>query len=157
MGYQQIPVYQNYGRLIVANLVIMSSDKLIGVEGYLCKKVKGLKVLIVDDEIDICFLLSGMLRQRDLRPSYVNTISDAQIALREEAPSLLFLDNHLPDGFGLDFIRYVKSQYPETRIIMITAHDSPEDRRKAANEGADYFLSKPFTRNQINSLIDNLS
>jgi two-component system, OmpR family, response regulator len=135
----------------------MSNDKLIGAEGYLCEKVNRLKVLIVDDEIDICFLLSGMLRQRDLRPSYVNTISDAQIALGEEQPSLLFLDNHLPDGYGLDFIRYVKSKYPETRIIMITAHDSPEDRRKAANEGADYFLSKPFTRNQINSLLDNLA
>jgi two-component system, OmpR family, response regulator len=147
----------NYGRLIVAPLTNMSSDKLIDAEGYLCKKAGKLKVLIVDDEIDICFLLSGMLRQRDLRPSYVNTISDAQIALMEEPPSLLFLDNHLPDGHGLDFIRFVKSKYPDTRIIMITAHDSAEDRRKAANEGADYFLSKPFTRNQINSIIDHLS
>ncbi len=124
---------------------------------YTFEKKKLVKVLIVDDEIDICYLLSGMLRQRDLRTSYVNTIFDAQIALREDTPSVLFLDNHLPDGYGLDFIRYVKTAYPGTRIVMITAHDSPEERKKANSQGVDYFLSKPFTKGQINSIIDELS
>ncbi len=124
---------------------------------YIFEKKKLVKVLIVDDEIDICYLLSGMLKQRDLRTSYVNTISDAQIALREDLPSLVFLDNYLPDGYGLDFIRYVKTAYPNTCIVMITAHDSPEERKKATLQGADYFLSKPFTKSQINSIIDELS
>jgi two-component system OmpR family response regulator len=117
---------------------------------------KTLKVLIVDDEVDICFLLSGILRQQKFRTSYVNSIADAKIALSKETPSVLFLDNHLPDGMGLDFIEYVKSNYPDIKIVMITAHDGTTERNRAAKEGADLFISKPFTRDIINRAITKL-
>ncbi len=117
---------------------------------------KQLKALIVDDEVDICFLLSGILRQQQFRTSYVNTISDAKTALQADTPAVLFLDNHLPDGFGLDFIEYVKTNYPETKIIMITAHDGVAERKRAASEGADLFISKPFTRDIINTAINKI-
>jgi len=120
------------------------------------EKIKILKVLIIDDEIDICYLLSGILKQKKLRTSYVNSLSDAQVALKNDPPSLIFLDNHLPDGFGLDFIQYVKNNYPSTKIIMITAHDSAAERNRAFTEGADIFISKPFTRETINSTVDKL-
>jgi len=119
-------------------------------------KTKTLKVLIIDDELDICYLLSGILRQKKLKTSYVNSLTEAEVALRNDPPELLFLDNHLPDGFGLDFIHYIKSNYPDTKIIMITAHDSAADRKKAFSEGVDYFISKPFTRELIYSTIDKI-
>ena len=87
------------------------------------------KVLIVDDELDICYLLSGMLKQRSFRTAFVNCLSEDVTALQSEAPTLLFLDNHLPDGFGLDFIPFVKKNYPAIKIIMITAHDGASDRK----------------------------
>ena len=115
-----------------------------------------LKVLIIDDELDICYLLSGILRQKKLKTSYVNTLSDAEVALKNDPPGLLFLDNHLPDGFGLDFIHHIKTNFPETKIIMITAHDSAADRKKAFMEGVDFFISKPFTRELIYSTLDKI-
>jgi DNA-binding response OmpR family regulator len=115
-----------------------------------------LKVLIIDDELDICYLLSGILREKKLRTSYVNTLSDAELALKNDTPSLLFLDNHLPDGFGLDFIEHIKTNYPTTKIIMITAHDSAADRKKAFMEGVDYFISKPFTKELIYTTLDKI-
>jgi two-component system OmpR family response regulator len=114
------------------------------------------KVLIVDDELDICYLLSGMLKQRNFRPGFVNTISDAVTALEKDTPSLLFLDNHLPDGFGLDFIPYVKKNYPEVKVIMITAHDSAAERNIAYSGGVDLFIAKPLSRKLINDAIDKL-
>ena len=72
-----------------------------------------------------------MLKQRNFRPGFVNSLSDAVIALQTDTPSILFLDNHLPDGFGLDFIPYVKKNYPEIKVIMITAHDSAADKASA--------------------------
>lgn len=120
------------------------------------EKIKVVKVLIIDDELDICYLLSGILRQKKLKTAYVNTLSDAEVALRNDPPSLLFLDNHLPDGFGLDFIHHIKHNYPETKIIMITAHDSAEERNRALHEGVDFFLSKPFTREMINLTVDKI-
>jgi two-component system, OmpR family, response regulator len=114
------------------------------------------KALIVDDEVDICFLLSGILRQKNMKPSYVNNIASAKQSLKREVPSIIFLDNHLPDGFGLDFIQYVKNTYPEIKIVMITAHDGLAERKRAQSEGADLFISKPFTRDVIDYAIKKL-
>jgi response regulator of citrate/malate metabolism len=91
-----------------------------------------------------------------MRTSYVNTLSDAEIALKNDLPALLFLDNHLPDGFGLDFIQYIKKNYPSVKIVMITAHDSAAERNRAFSEGVNFFLSKPFTRENIYSTIEQL-
>jgi two-component system OmpR family response regulator len=115
-----------------------------------------LKVLIVDDELDICYLLSGVMRQRNFRAGFVTSLSDASIALRNDTPSLLFLDNRLPDGYGLDFIPYVKKNYPEIKIVMITAHDSLSDKTRAFAGGADLFISKPLNRDLVNKAIDQL-
>jgi two-component system OmpR family response regulator len=114
------------------------------------------KILIVDDELDICYLLSGMLKQRNFRTGFVNSLSDAVVALQTDTPSLLFLDNHLPDGFGLDFIPYVKKNYPEVKVIMITAHDSAAERNTAYKGGVDLFIAKPLSRKLINDAIDKL-
>lgn len=114
------------------------------------------KVLIVDDELDICYLLSGMLKQRSFGTAFVNCLSDAVTALQSETPALLFLDNHLPDGFGLDFIPYVKKNYPGVKIVMITAHDGAADRKQAYSGGVDLFIAKPLTRKMIFDAIDKL-
>lgn len=114
------------------------------------------KVLIVDDEVDTCNLLSGILRQQNLRTSFVNTLSDAATALKKESPSFLFLDNMLPDGSGLEFIPYIKKNYPQVRIVMISAHDSAADRRKACEQGADSFIGKPFNRELVQTTLVDL-
>jgi two-component system, OmpR family, response regulator len=115
-----------------------------------------LKVLIIDDETDICYLLSTLLKQKNLETAYVNTLSDATLALKNEAPEIIFLDNHLPDGLGMNYIAYLKINYPSSKIVMITAHDTAADRNKALSEGADYFIGKPFTRDVIYKTVEQL-
>jgi two-component system OmpR family response regulator len=115
------------------------------------------KVLIVDDELDICYLLSGMLKQRNFLTGFVNTLSDAVVALQNDPPAILFLDNHLPDGFGLDFIPFIKKNYPDVKVIMITAHDGAVERRQAYEGGVDLFVAKPLNRKMINDAIDKMS
>ena len=114
------------------------------------------KVLIVDDEVDICNLLSWILKQKKLVTSSVNTLSDAEKALKKETPAIMFLDNYLPDGFGVEFISHVKENYPTVKVIMITAHDSYSEKQNALKKGADFFISKPFTKALINETIDTL-
>ena len=115
-----------------------------------------LKALIVDDEIDVCYLLSSILKYKNLQASYVNSISEAKRVLREDHHSIIFLDNHLPDGFGINFIREIKNLDPGIRIIMITAHDTNSDKDEAYEQGVDQFIGKPFTRETIFSAIENL-
>ena len=114
------------------------------------------KALIVDDEVDVCYLLSAILRHKNLQTSYVNSISDAKRVLSEHNLSLVFLDNHLPDGFGVNFIEEIRSLYPTVKIIMITAHDTPADRNKAYENGVDHFIGKPFTRDVIFKTLESV-
>lgn len=100
--------------------------------------------LIVDDEVDICFLLKDIL-QKKFESSSVTSLAEAKQYLRSHEPSVIFLDNKLTDGFGIDHIHSIKEQYPRTRIIMITAHDNFSDKETALQEGADYFINKPFS------------
>lgn len=113
-----------------------------------------IEALIVEDEIDICFLLTTILRKKNLQTTFVNNIHDAQNVLAIEHPSFLFLDNNLPDGQGIDFIHEVKEKHPSTRVIIITADDTIANKNKALKAGADFFIGKPFTRDAINKTID---
>ncbi len=113
--------------------------------------------LIIDDEYDICFLLSRILRTNNLSVQFVNSLEDGKVLLEKTTPNVLFLDNHLPDGFGIDFISYVKEKYPATKVVVVTAHDTNEDRQKAFQKGADVFISKPFSAAQIKAAIEKVS
>ena len=116
-----------------------------------------MKALIIDDETDICYLLSKLLRQKNMETSFVNSLSEAGIALREDRPEIIFLDNHLPDGLGMNYIPYIKEYYPGIKVVMITADDSADDREKAFKNGADYFIGKPFNREIIFKAVETVA
>ena len=112
--------------------------------------------LVVDDEKDVCFLLTSILTNKNLQVNCVHSISEARRSLIVDNPSIIFLDNHLPDGFGIDFIGEIKKIRPQIKIVMITAHDTKTDKEKAYLEGVDQFIGKPFTRENIFNAIDDL-
>ena len=118
--------------------------------------MKQLKALIIDDELDICFLLSNILKKGNLYANYVNNIRDARSILKTENPDFIFLDNHLPDGLGVDFIRHIKETHPTSKVVMISAFDNFMDRFKANKNGVDSFVGKPFSKGIIFETIDNL-
>ena len=113
------------------------------------------KALIVDDETDICYLLSNILKQRNIQTTFAGSLAEADKML--QSPNYfyyVFLDNHLPDGLGINQIKRWKEKFPFIHVIMITAHDSYEERKKATRDGADYFISKPFSKEVIlNSIV----
>lgn len=113
-----------------------------------------MKALIIDDEIDICYLLSGILKQKNCQTHYVNNLADAVVELRNSSPVIIFLDNHLPDGLGIEFVDHIKRNYPSIKIIMITAYDTIADRQLAINKGVDIFIGKPFTKEAINNALE---
>jgi two-component SAPR family response regulator len=76
--------------------------------------------------------------------------------LVKENSSIIFLDNHLPDGFGINFIEEIKKLRPDVKIVMITAHDTKSDKDKAYLQGVDFFIGKPFTRDNVFSVIEAL-
>lgn len=107
------------------------------------------KVLIIEDEGDICLLLNIMLKGKDIDLEHVNTLSKAKEYLEKETPSLIMLDNKLPDGLGMDFIQFIKTTYPSIKIVMISGFHPSLTKDVALTNGADIYLEKPFTKDQI--------
>lgn len=114
------------------------------------------KILIVDDEPDICFLFGKILQKRNLRTDFAKNLAEASYSVINDPPSLIFLDNSLPDGQGIDFIPFLKDHYPGTRIVLITANDGSTDKMRALQQGADDFLGKPLSLDLINRALDKM-
>jgi DNA-binding response OmpR family regulator len=117
---------------------------------------KAKKVLIIEDEGDMCLLLNILLTGKELELEHVKNLSAAEAYLQQEQPAVVILDNKLPDGFGVDFISYIKKNYPNIRIIMISGFDSSV-KDVALENGADIFLQKPFTKDQLYQSIKGLT
>lgn len=113
------------------------------------------KVLIIEDEGDMCLLLNILLNGKEMELDHVKNLSDAATYLEKEQPSVVILDNKLPDGFGVDFISFLKKTYPEIKIIMISGFDGAA-KDVALENGADIYLEKPFTRDQLYQSIKGL-
>jgi DNA-binding response OmpR family regulator len=110
--------------------------------------------MIIEDEKDLCYLLAIVLKQNNIPSACAYSIKEAGETIKKIKPSIIFLDIHLPDGIGSDFIQQAKAIYPAAKIIMITAHDSPEEINEAFHRGADYFISKPFNSSTIKTTIE---
>ena len=113
------------------------------------------KILIVEDEGEMCLLLNILLDAKEMELDHVKYLSNAAEYLEKEQPSVILLDNKLPDGFGVDFISYIKKNYPGIKVIMISGFDSSA-KDVAMENGADDYIEKPFTRNQLFDSITRL-
>lgn len=115
------------------------------------------KVLIVEDEGDMCLLLNIILTGKNLELDHVKNLGSAATYLQQEQPSVVILDNKLPDGFGIDYIPTLKKNYPNLKVIMISGYDGAA-KDVALENGADAFLEKPFKKEQLfNAIMDQLN
>jgi two-component system, OmpR family, response regulator len=113
------------------------------------------KVLVVEDEGEMGLLLSMMLNEKNFELDYVNNLLSADEYLQKEEPSVIILDNKLPDGFGVDFISYIKKKYSAIKIIMISGFGSARD--VALENGADMFFEKPFSKDEFCKSVKSLA
>ena len=121
------------------------------------KENTAINALIIDDDIDTCVLLSRILVENKIKSHSVNTLHDAENIFEFVNPALIFLDNNLPDGYGLNFLLYIKEKLPGAQIVMLTAHISEQNKRTAKLNGAEYFIEKPFTSNDIHNVLHTIS
>lgn len=110
-------------------------------------------VLIVDDEPDIRELLELTLIKMELASTSVENIAAAQHALSQHQYDLCLADMRLPDGDGIDLVRYISSHYPSLPVAMITAHGNMETAIAALKAGAFDFVSKPVDLPVLRELV----
>lgn len=115
------------------------------------------KVLIIDDEADICFLLKNILKKKNFEVSFATTLKEGFSELAEFHPFLLFLDINLPDGSGLNAVAEIKKSYPSLKIIMISAYNSLQKCSTVKEKGVELFIGKPFSKEIIYNALEKIS
>ena len=107
-------------------------------------------ILVIDDEPEICESLSQLLRMEGYR---ADTAQDAESGLKKFGQNpfdLVLLDVSLPERTqGVEVLRSIKRDNPETPVIMITAYDSSETAFTVSKEGADNYITKPWDNEKL--------
>ncbi|HEU5260069.1 MAG TPA: response regulator [Gemmatimonadales bacterium] len=109
------------------------------------------RVLVVDDEADITALVAYHLAKAGYRVTTAATGPDALSAAREERPDLVILDLMLPGVSGYDVLAELRrrEETKEIGIILLTARKEEPDRIKGLTLGADDYLPKPFSPQEL--------
>ncbi|MGF1637568.1 MAG: response regulator [Cyclobacteriaceae bacterium] len=112
-------------------------------------------VLLVDDEVEICILLSSILRKEGYDTKYVHSLLEARRYIENNEFAIVILDLNLPDGLGYQLIDPIRKKYNSVKIIVISAYDG--ESLEAIRRGSDAFISKPFTKKTITDLLRKLN
>jgi two-component system OmpR family response regulator len=112
------------------------------------------RILVVDDEGQIGLVMDMILNESQFQMDYAYSLLSADEYLQKHEPAVVILDNKLPDGFGVDYISYIKKKYPSIKIIMISGFGSVRD--VALENGADVFFEKPFALDEFNKALNSL-
>lgn len=111
------------------------------------------RILVVDDEADIRELLDITLARMGLAADCAANLAEARHFLGEQRYQLCLTDMRLPDGEGLDLVRFIGERCPEMPVAVITAHGSMENAVSALKAGAFDYLSKPVSLEQLRVLV----
>lgn len=110
-----------------------------------------MKAVIIDDELDICLLLGMILKKQGISTTLAHNLTDGLETVVTEQPMLVFLDNNLPDGQGIDKITTFREKAPLAKLYMISAMEGISE--KALALGVDGFVEKPLNLEKIMKLI----
>ena len=107
------------------------------------------RLLVVDDEATILELLSGSLRLAGFEVVTAASGAGAVRAAASSRPDLVLLDVMMPDGDGFEALRRIRSGGCEVPVIFLTARDEVPDRVKGFAMGADDYVTKPFSLEEL--------
>jgi DNA-binding response OmpR family regulator len=108
-----------------------------------------LKLLIVEDDIELQKVLSNLLQSEGFIVEVASTGSAALRKIEKIIPDLILLDLGLPDIQGETVLQTVRKDFPEIPVVILTAKSNPHDIAKGLNLGADDYLPKPFAVEEL--------
>ncbi|MES2328885.1 MAG: response regulator [Bacteroidota bacterium] len=106
------------------------------------------RVLIIDDEIDLCMLIQSYLSKKNYEVHTAHSLSEGFRKLETVAPDVLLLDNNLPDGMGWKEAGNIHKRFPAMHITLISAFQMPKDLKDQINDNI-HILEKPISLNDI--------
>jgi two-component system OmpR family response regulator len=111
------------------------------------------RVLVVDDEPSLTDILTLALQYEGWEVRSAGTGAEALRIVSEFAPDAVLLDLLLPDFNGIEVVRRLRAGSCDVPVLFLSAHDDVEDRRAGLSAGAQGYLSKPFSLDDVVSRI----
>ena len=111
------------------------------------------KVLVIDDELDLCALIRLVFMRENFYVDCASNLAEAEAKLPGR-PDIVFLDNNLPDGLGIEYYRSHAEAFDDSYIVMMSADGSERTRAMAKNVGINEFIQKPFTIQKMKDIIN---
>ncbi len=111
------------------------------------------KILVVDDEIEVCLALEEFLILKGYKVFTAQNGQDAVITVTEHAPHIVLLDIIMPGLSGIETLEEIKRISPQTGVVMITAVTDEALGNKALKLGADDFITKPVDLNYLETVL----
>jgi two-component system OmpR family response regulator len=108
-----------------------------------------LRVLVVDDEVNIAELLRMALRYEGWDVEVAHSGTKAVAAARSYGPDAIVLDMMLPDFDGMEVLRKIRADTNDVPVLFLTARDAVEDRVAGLTAGGDDYVTKPFSLEEV--------
>lgn len=108
-----------------------------------------LRVLVVDDEVNIAELVCMALRYEGWQTLAAHSGLKAVAATKSFDPDVVVLDVMLPDFDGLEVLRRIRGFNPDVPVVFLTARDAVEDRIAGLTAGGDDYVTKPFSLEEL--------
>ncbi|BBU60468.1 DNA-binding response regulator [Methylosinus sp. C49] len=108
-----------------------------------------MRILIIEDERELAFLLTERMRAAGFVIDRVATATAALDAIRAYDYPIVLLDRRLPDADGISIIPEIRRMRSATRILVVSALRDIDDRVEGLDAGADDYLTKPFDTNEL--------
>jgi DNA-binding response OmpR family regulator len=115
-----------------------------------------MKILIVEDQQRLGQFLERGLKEQAYTVKWLRTCAEARDALADSPYDVILLDLTLPDGDGIDLLREWRKNSFNEPVLILSARDAVEDRIKGLNVGADDYLPKPFSFEELLARIRSL-
>lgn len=111
------------------------------------------KILVVDDEQEICDLTRSFLRKKNYCTLGATSRKEAVEIVKRDQPEIVLLDIRLGSESGLETLAQIKEINKDIKVIMVTALNDDESMNQAKALGADDYIAKPFTANFLEDVI----
>ena len=102
------------------------------------------KILIIDDEVEICKMVAERLFDAGYSASYALNGPDGLAMIKRDLPSLVLLDIGMPGMDGAEALRLIREQSPDLPVVILTGHRDPDMVKKIMGLGASEYLTKPI-------------
>jgi chemosensory pili system protein ChpA (sensor histidine kinase/response regulator) len=115
------------------------------------------QVLIVDDSLSVRQSLSELIKEGGFEPVLARDGVEAMDVLRKKLPSIVLSDIEMPRMNGLELVSYIRATHGhDLPVVMITSRTMQKHRQQAMEAGADLYVTKPFSEDDLLSSIENL-